>query len=91
MEFTSSAQRKNFGCRLSCLKNQGICMKVLQKNVTGPDRGQSPDFWGLTFLLFFTLQFVSTVSVATLMPLVDAISLDMVAKDQTKYGYQRVC
>jgi len=73
---------------------------LCQVDCTGKDESECSDLIGSpppeeslftkTFISLFILQLVATLSVATLMPLVDAITLESVNKDQVKYGLQRV-
>ncbi len=78
-----SGSVKEIHCILDCSsKNESECSGLL------PPREE--EFLSSTFLLFLLLQLIVTLSVSTVMPLVDAITLESVNKDQNKYGLQRV-
>ena len=48
------------------------------------------NFFSTTFIVFFILQLASNLGNSTAMPLVDAITLELVEKDHDKYCKQRV-
>ena len=105
LDINSNYAKPVFGCDNVVLNQSGCsadAIKEIQCSVDCTDKNElecsnligSPppedSLYTVTFISLFILQLVATLSVATLMPLVDAITLESVEKDQVKYGLQRV-
>jgi predicted MFS family arabinose efflux permease len=75
---------KTLECVVDC-SNLTHCVDFFVAN----QRAQAGIF-SATFVLIFILEFISNICTATTMPIVEAITLETVEKDETKYGHQRV-
>ena len=84
-EWCAGESVKEIHCQLDCADRTELeCAAELGSPL--PEE----NYFSTPFLLFFVVHLASTLAVSTVMPLVDAITLELVEKDQTKYGLQRV-